>query len=112
MAVDREALARALREARENHGMSQEAAAKRVGLSRTVLAQIELGNRGISSDEMTGLAKLYGRTVSDFSPDAGSDDALAMISAHVPSELPLWPDAADLPRKARQPGLRPVLPRL
>ena len=29
MAVDREALARAVREARENSGMSQEAAAKR-----------------------------------------------------------------------------------
>lgn len=87
MALDREALARALREARENLGMSQEAAAKRVRLSRTVLAQIELGNRGISSDEMTALAELYGRTVSDFSPDAGPDDALAMISAHVPSEL-------------------------
>jgi transcriptional regulator with XRE-family HTH domain len=87
MAVDREALARVVREARENSGMSQEAAAKRLGLSRTVLAQIELGNRGISSDEMTRLAKLYGRTVSDFSPGAGPDDLLAMVSAAVPSGL-------------------------
>lgn len=61
MAVDREALARALREARENSGMSQEAAAKRLGLSRTVLAQIELGNRPVSSDELSKLATLYDR---------------------------------------------------
>lgn len=59
MAVDREALARALREARENHGMSQEAAAKRVGLSRTVLAQIELGNRRVSGKELDRFAALY-----------------------------------------------------
>ena len=59
MAVDREALARALREARENHGMSQEAAAKRVGLSRTVVAQIELGNRRVSGKELDRFATLY-----------------------------------------------------
>src|SRR5918911_1360394 len=59
MGVDREALARALREARENHGMSQEAAAKRVGLSRTVLAQIELGNRRVSGKELDRLTALY-----------------------------------------------------
>lgn len=91
MAVDREALARALREARGNHGMSQAAAAKRVGLSRTVLAQIELGNRTASPTELTKLAKLYGRTVADLSLDAApNDDVLAMLSANglaIPSVL-------------------------
>ena len=66
MAVDREALARALREARENYGMSQEAVAKRVGLSRTVLAQIELGNRWVSEDELSRLSSVYGKALSDF----------------------------------------------
>src|SRR5688500_6293054 len=66
MAVDREALARALREARENYGMSQEAVAKRVGLSRTVLAQIELGNRSVSEDELSRLSSVYGQAFSDF----------------------------------------------
>ena len=66
MAVDREALARALREARENYGMSQEAVAKRVGLSRTVLAQIELGNRTVSEDELSRLSSVYGQAFSDF----------------------------------------------
>jgi transcriptional regulator with XRE-family HTH domain/Zn-dependent peptidase ImmA (M78 family) len=66
MAVDREALARALREARENYGMSQEAVAKRVGVSRTVLAQIELGNRPVSEDELSRLSSVYGQAFSDF----------------------------------------------
>jgi len=91
MAVEREVLARALRDARENRGMSREVAAKRLGLSRTVLAQIELGNRVVSPEELTKLAKLYGRTVADFSPDAAQDDdVLATISAlglAIPSDL-------------------------
>ncbi len=56
MAIDREALARELRAARENRGISQQAAAKRAGLSRTVIAQIELGNRPVSADELAKLA--------------------------------------------------------
>jgi transcriptional regulator with XRE-family HTH domain len=91
MAVDREALARALREARENSGMSQEAAAKRLGLSRTVLAQIELGNRTVSSDELSKLATVYDRAVADFGSDVGQDgDLSALISKYgkaIPSEF-------------------------
>ena len=72
MAVDREPLARALREARENHRMSQEAAAKRLGLSRTVLAQIELANRRVSDDELDRFAMLYKTSVASL---AGTEPA-------------------------------------
>jgi Zn-dependent peptidase ImmA (M78 family) len=44
--------------------MSQEAAAKRLRLSRTVLAQIELGNRRVSDDELDRFATLYKTSVS------------------------------------------------
>ena len=74
MAVDREALARVLRDARQNAGMSQHAAANRIGLSRTVLAQIELGNRPVSQDELSKLANAYRRSVSDFLPTAEVDE--------------------------------------
>src|SRR5262245_50412154 len=90
MAADREALARAIREARENHGISQEAAAKRLGLSRTVLAQMELGNRTISSDELSKLASLYRKTIEDFLPRAKEDyDALGMLATdpRIPDRL-------------------------
>ncbi|PYR87540.1 MAG: XRE family transcriptional regulator, partial [Acidobacteria bacterium] len=87
MAVDREALARALREARQNRGMSQEAAAKHVGLSRTVLTQIELGNRPVSSDELSKLAGAYRRPVKDFLPPTEVDegDLLARVFSVEPS---------------------------
>src|SRR5688572_6673512 len=74
MAVDREPLARVLRDARQNAGMSQHATANRIGLSRTVLAQIELGNRPVSQDELSKLANAYRRSVSDFLPTAEVDE--------------------------------------
>lgn len=64
--MDRKALGTALREARENRGISQQAAAKQVGLSRTVIAQIELGNRDVSDEELSNLAAAYGRPTSAF----------------------------------------------
>ena len=91
MAVEREVLARALREARENRGMSREAAAKRLGLSRTVLAQIELANRSVSPDELSNLAALYQRPVADFSPHGEEDDDVeALLSTYgvaIPEQL-------------------------
>src|SRR5262245_30704018 len=72
MAVEREALAAALRHARENRGMSQQAVADVVGLSRTVIAQIELANRPVSADELGEFATLYETSISDLT---GTDQA-------------------------------------
>lgn len=84
MTIDREALGRALREARQNHGLSQETVAKRAGLSRTVLAQTELGNRPVSVDELAKLAALYERPVADFSLEVAPDrdELSAMLSKY------------------------------
>ena len=91
MAVEREVLARALRDARENRGMSREAAAKRLGLSRTVLAQIELANRAVSPDELSNLAALYQRPLADFSRRGEEDDDVeALLSTYgvaIPEQL-------------------------
>jgi Zn-dependent peptidase ImmA (M78 family)/transcriptional regulator with XRE-family HTH domain len=84
MAADREALARAIREARENRGMSQEAAAKRLRLSRTVLAQIELGNRRVSDDELERFAKVYEVSVPSL---AGTEAAVGEDVEFTVSEL-------------------------
>jgi Zn-dependent peptidase ImmA (M78 family)/DNA-binding XRE family transcriptional regulator len=65
MVFDRDTIARNLRDARENCGLSQQAAAERVGLSRTLIAQIELGNRPVSDEEMGKFATLYNTSVSD-----------------------------------------------
>lgn len=56
----REPLATNLRKARENHGLSQGAVAKKLRLSRSLIAQIELANRPVSADELAKFADLYG----------------------------------------------------
>ena len=48
-----------LRDARERLGYSQEYVAKRLGISRPAITQIELGNRKISSDELKRFCELY-----------------------------------------------------
>lgn len=85
MALDREVLARELRAARENRGISQQTAAKRTGLSRTVLAQIELGNRSVSSDELAKLASVYRRPVIDLlGQPLEEDDVLVFLLDFAP----------------------------
>jgi transcriptional regulator with XRE-family HTH domain/Zn-dependent peptidase ImmA (M78 family) len=94
MPLDRETIGRNLRNARNNRGISQKQAAKHVGLSRSLIAQIELGNRPVSSDELAKLAALYQKPVEEFSPDVAQseDDALARVLKVAPT-LP-----ADLKR--------------
>jgi transcriptional regulator with XRE-family HTH domain len=59
-ASGREPLATNLRMARENRGLSQAAVAKRLRLSRSLVAQIELANRPVTADELAKFADLYG----------------------------------------------------
>jgi transcriptional regulator with XRE-family HTH domain len=56
----REPLATNLRKARENRGLSQAAVAKKLRLSRSLVAQIELANRPVTGDELAKFADLYG----------------------------------------------------
>lgn len=66
MTVTPQDLARRLREAREAAGLKQEDVARHLGMSRSSVAQIELGNRAVSSLELDLLARLYGRDIRDF----------------------------------------------
>src|SRR6267142_4252455 len=59
-ASGREPLATNLRKARENRGLSQEGVAKKLRLSRSLVAQIELANRPVTADELAKFADLYG----------------------------------------------------
>ena len=87
MAIDREVLARELRAARENRGISQHAAAQRAGLSRTVIAQIELGNRPVSPDELAKLASVYRRPVVDLLGEPVEEDDVLLMLLDVAPEL-------------------------
>ena len=66
MALDQRELGQRLKRAREAVGLSQEAAGARIGLVRGNFAQIEAGNRKVTSIELTKLAHLYGRDAVDF----------------------------------------------
>lgn len=66
MALNMVALGRKLAAARENAAMSQEQAAKAIGIPRSALSLIETGDRTLSTLELAGLAKLYGCAVADF----------------------------------------------
>lgn len=53
-----------LREARELAGLSQGQAAKRLGLHRPTISEIEAGRRNVRSEELVEFSKLYGVEVS------------------------------------------------
>ena len=59
-----------LRDARVKLGFSQDYVAKCVGLSRSAVTQIELGNRKINADEITQFCKLY-HLSADYLLDSG-----------------------------------------
>src|SRR5439155_24562579 len=66
-AEGREPLATNLRKARENRGLIQAAVAKKLRLSRSLVAQIELANRPVTADELAKFADLYGTPAVDLS---------------------------------------------
>ena len=70
MTITQKELASRLRAAREATGFSQEEVAAELGLSRSSVAQMELGNRAVSSLELDRLARLYGRDLRDFFAEA------------------------------------------
>lgn len=74
MPPDRETVAKNLRTARENRGLSQHAVARNLGVSRTLVAMVELGNRPVTDEELLGFASLYGCTLVDLKGVQVSED--------------------------------------
>ncbi len=66
MRVTEGELARRLREAREASSLTQDEVARHLGVSRPAVAQLEAGNRAVSSLELDRLSHLYGRDIRDF----------------------------------------------
>ena len=71
--VERQLLGTKLKEAREYLGFSQDEVAKVIGISRSAISMLEVGQRKVDALELTKLAKLYQQPVSFFtSEDLGS----------------------------------------
>lgn len=66
MAVSQAEVGRRIRAARGACGSTQEQVAAALGLSRSSLAQIELGHRAVSSLELEQLAHVFGRDMREF----------------------------------------------
>lgn len=80
MPIGPEELGRRLRVAREARGLTQDDVGKHLGVSRPTVAQMELGNRAVTSLELDDLARLYGRDLREFLADQFKEhDALAAL---------------------------------
>jgi len=64
--LDPRLLGRRLQEARKARGLTQKDAAREIGAARTTLVAVEKGERRIRPDELVRLARVYGRSVSEF----------------------------------------------
>jgi len=84
MTVTKKKLGGRIKAARESCRMTQETVAERLGVSRSSIAQIESGNRAVSSIELDKLAYLFGRDIRDFLGDKpmGGDPLLALFRSH------------------------------
>lgn len=85
MAVTAIELARRLKAARENCGLTQNQVADALGCPRTAVVQIEAGRRSVNSLELDRMARLYGRGVAEFvSDDAFEDDPVVALFRSTP----------------------------
>ena len=79
---DRRLLGERLKEAREYVGLKQDDVAKKLGIPRSALSNIEAGTRKVDAIELSQLAKLYQRPVAWFTGEA-SPSAADKIPAEV-----------------------------
>lgn len=77
--VVRHAMARAIVEAREAAGLSQAAAARRAGLSRSSYINLELGEVGLTSDRFLALARALRTRPSVLWQAVEADEAAAAL---------------------------------
>lgn len=74
MRIDQQELGARLRAARESCQMKQDEVAAYLEVSRSTVAQMELGNRAVTSLELDKLAYLYGRDIRAFLADEFCED--------------------------------------
>ncbi|HXG43404.1 MAG TPA: XRE family transcriptional regulator [Gemmatimonadales bacterium] len=80
MPVDQQELGRRLKAAREASRLTQDEVARHLGVSRSTIAQMELGNRAVTSLELDRLAYLYGRDIGAFlAHEFRPEDALVAV---------------------------------
>lgn len=79
MAIDAVQLGKRLKDARVNCGMTQEEVAEALKVPRTAVVAIESGTRAISTLELTELARLFRRSVSDLLEEESEDQDICLV---------------------------------
>jgi Zn-dependent peptidase ImmA (M78 family)/transcriptional regulator with XRE-family HTH domain len=80
MPISTQELGSRLRAARESCGLKQDDVARHLGLSRPTVAQMELGNRAVTSLELDKLAYFFGRDINWFVNETfEEEDVLAAL---------------------------------
>ncbi|KUN37759.1 DNA-binding protein [Streptomyces longwoodensis] len=62
---------KAVTDARENAGLTQKALAEAVGISVSLLCDIEAGRRNATPERLRSMARVLGCSVADLQPSAG-----------------------------------------
>ena len=100
MSITQAELGRRLKAAREACGLKQDEVAKELEVSRSTVAQIELGNRAVTSLELDKLSFLYGRDIREFlAGEFQEEDALVALFRKHP-EIPTEGAVAGALREA------------
>ncbi|CAN5908301.1 XRE family transcriptional regulator [soil metagenome] len=91
MSTEQAVMARRLKEARLNCGLTQEEAADAVGIPRTAVVNIEAGKRAVSTLELSKFAKAYHRPVTYFF-EGEAAAAVETADLILPRQLPGYED--------------------
>ena len=84
MTITHAQLAKRIREAREAAGFTQDDVGRVLEISRSAVAQLEAGNRKVSSVELAKLARMLGRPMEDFFDEAFERDGVAQVWRALP----------------------------
>ena len=79
MAIDHRKLGQRLRRARETSSLTQGDVANHLGVSRSTVAQIELGNRTVTGIELYRLATFFGKDLQSLLADGEREEESALV---------------------------------
>ena len=79
MPIEHIELGRRIRQAREACGMTQDQVAEKLGVSRSVIVQIEQGKRPVSGLELQKLAYLFARDIREFLAEEFAEDDVVHV---------------------------------
>ena len=98
--MEAQELGRRLRSVREARGLSQQAAADALDLPKTVITQMEAGNRAVSTLELSRFADLYVHPVAGFLQEgAWNEDELVASRRRLLEKLSMFSDVEDPERR-------------